>query len=38
MAPANSPGRKKRDRDNQFFEVGVQGRSVRLHTRFFTGA
>lgn len=34
MAPANSPGRKTRDRDNQFFEVGVQGRYVCLQTRF----
>ncbi|QDS76983.1 hypothetical protein FKW77_005787 [Venturia effusa] len=30
MAPANSPGRKKRDRDNQFFEVGVQGRKTGI--------
>ncbi|TLD32074.1 hypothetical protein E2P81_ATG07564 [Venturia nashicola] len=30
MAPANSPGRKKRERDNQFFEVGVQGRKTGI--------
>jgi len=26
MAPALTPGRKKQLRENQFFDVGVQGR------------
>ena len=28
MAPANTPGRKKRDNQANYFKVGVQGRLV----------
>ena len=35
MAPANTPGRKKRDNQANYFKVGVQGRLVM---RFVTSS